>query len=102
MEAMELYSLIPYGKKNAITRAELMTKTGMQDRQIRDIISYIRINSHAICSTSKGAGYYRPANRQELQEFIDETENRAKSTFAILKTAKAELRRDYHQLEFGF
>lgn len=100
--AKDMYDYLPIGKKNAISKEELVKITGMNERSVREMIAEIRMSYGAVCSTSTSKGYYKPASKQELQEFIDETERRAKSTFAILKIAKEEMNRNYGQLEFGF
>lgn len=100
--ARDMYDYIPCGKKNAISKERLVEITGLNERTVREMIAEIRMNIGTVCSTSTSKGYYKPSSRQELQEFIDETERRAKSTFAILKIAKEEMNKSYGQLEFGF
>lgn len=62
--------LLPIGKENAITTQELMRISGCgSSRELRQRIALERERGAIICSGS-GRGYWKPKNRQEIQEFI--------------------------------
>lgn len=66
-----IMSLLPVGKENAISTAELVRLVGCGSaRDLQERIAYERNHGAIICSGS-GSGYWRPKNRQEIQEFID-------------------------------
>lgn len=69
-------NLIPYGKEKAITRSELVTLTGFNDRKVRDIIADLRKNEIFICSTSGQKGYWKATKREELEDLANEFHDR--------------------------
>ena len=72
--------LLPIGKENAITTDELMRMSGCgSSRELRQRISSERERGAIICSGA-GRGYWKPKNRQEIQEFIKTLKNKVKST----------------------
>lgn len=85
--------ILPTGKANAVSSEDLMYKVGLHSiRALRADISKSRIAGQIIaCDTTTG-GYYIPADREELTEFVRIIEARAKSTLAVLKSAKMKLR----------
>lgn len=91
----KIYDMLPVGEQNAISRRELMRRTGYSDRKLRLAITEERKAGALILSSVDGAkgGYYRyePGNATELRRFIASMSRRAKSTFYVLKAAKAEL-----------
>lgn len=93
-EGVSLRDLIPTGSENAISTADLMSKAGFVDkRTLRMNIRRLRISGEVILSTTKNkGGYYRPKNKGELRKFIRQEENRAKSIFYALKTARRMLK----------
>lgn len=69
--------LLPIGKENAITTQELMRISGCgSSRELRQRIALERERGAIICSGS-GRGYWKPKNRQEIQEFIKTMDARA-------------------------
>lgn len=82
-----ILELIPYGKNKAIAKGTLVDLTGFNERKIRKIVSELR-DYYVIVSSSGGKGFYRPTNRREVQEFIDENTRRAKKIFTMIQTAK--------------
>lgn len=56
---MHIEELIPFGRKNAVSRYELSSKTGLSDRHVRDAIASVR-KKIPIVSMNDGSGYYRP------------------------------------------
>lgn len=72
--------LLPIGKENAITTQELMRISGCgSSRELRQRIALERERGAIICSGS-GRGYWKPKNRQEIQEFIKTMDARAWNT----------------------
>jgi|GEM_PF-1822617 len=57
------------GPERAITRNELMRKTGLELRELRRMIQRER-RHHIICGKTTGeGGYYRPASREQIKEY---------------------------------
>ena len=96
-----IIDLIPVGRDNAISRkllVQLCVNNGLidgnrspasQDRQMRKLIEKARLD-YVILNLSDGNGYYRVSREdlQDLQRYIRQGENRAKSTFRSLTMAK--------------
>lgn len=85
---MDITAFIPRGKENAISRDELMTATGLPDRQIRNLIHEARRDA-LVLSLSEG-GYYLPTENEinEVEEFYKRESKRAKSIFWTLKSCR--------------
>jgi len=68
---MNIIGLIPYGRDNAIPRAELARMVGLSDRKLRVLIREIRSKWTAIepfiCSTSEDKGYWLSNNTEEIR-----------------------------------
>ncbi len=98
-EAQErIYSLIPLGKDNAISRELLRAYTDMSDRKIRKIIHELRINGRVICSDSSCKGYWRPTKRKEVEEFIEQMESYGKQCINAGKSAREYMKAHEDQL----
>lgn len=86
-----LYNDIPIGKHNAVTRAQLCKKWGVDDRTVRLRIAALRAedngDDYIIVSHSRGgvSGYWRTDQADEIQHFFNETKKRAINTFKPLK-----------------
>ena len=93
---IKLKNSIPTGRENAIKTRDLMQLNGYLDkRKLRMDIRRLRIEGEVILSsTQKGGGYYRPKDKEELRRFIRQEENRAKSIFYSLKTARKLLKEE--------
>lgn len=75
--------LLPIGKENAITTQELMRISGCgSSRELRQRIALERERGAIICSGS-GRGYWKPKNRQEIQEFIKTMDARAWNRYQL-------------------
>lgn len=85
----KVLDMIPFGRKNAISRENLCRATGMSDRAVREAISILR-REHCILNNQDGNGYYRPFMQDEyyVEEFLKQESRRAKSIFWSLKGAK--------------
>lgn len=73
---------VPYGKENAVSRAELCKLTGYDDRRIRDEIkkanNMLEEQNEAIISSSGKRGYWRTNDIKELEEYERECRNRCR------------------------
>lgn len=98
---MEIVDLIPYGKKNAISRKILLIKSIEEglidskhrdaDREMRRLMSESRFKGNPILYSVEGEGYYRPTEEEisELRAYVKTEEHRAKTILASLNSAKA-------------
>jgi len=82
------------GKENAIGAKELCDRLGFgRTRDLQYQICRERQAGAVILSTCQdGGGYFLPENDQEVRQFIRTLENRAKNTFAALRSARGFLR----------
>ena len=76
---VDVINYIKPGRANAVTRAQLVSLTGMDDRQVRDEIKRLRDSGEFIISTSRASGYWFAETDEEVQRFLDESERRTKS-----------------------
>lgn len=84
--------ILPTGKQNAVKSDELMRITGFHSiRAMRADIARSRTEGQIIACDTQTGGYYLPADREELTEFVKIIEARAKSTLYMLKSAKRKL-----------
>lgn len=91
MDSKDLISFIPVGKPNAIRSEDLARLVGAKGiRQLQDMIASARLQGCLICSGC-GAGYWRPANREELRSFVRTVEARALNTLKVCRGAKERL-----------
>ena len=97
---MNILDYIPYGRENAISRAKLREKTGLNDSAMRQEIAKARRNT-VILNLQDGRGYYRTTNKAEIEKFIKQEEHRAKSIFYNLQGARQELQRLETQMYFA-
>lgn len=80
-----LANVIPYGRRNAISRAALAARLGMSDRQMRKAVEDARSEGLIILCECNGRGYYQSDDLNEIQtQYVQDT-NRA---MAILKRRK--------------
>ncbi len=87
-----IMGLLPVGKENAISTADLVRLTGCKSaRDLQERIAYERNHGAVICSGS-GRGYWKPKNRQEIQEFVGTMDARALNTLRAAKSARAALK----------
>ncbi len=78
---------IPMGKKNAISVQQLAELSGAHsESSLRKDIAELRKSGELICSSS--CGYYRPATRAELADFIKRMESHAIGVFQAIKSAR--------------
>ena len=85
---------IPIGAENAITRAELARKWGVNDRTARERIAALRADDngdgYVIVSHSHGGvrGYYRTNDPETIKRYVNEVHSRARNTFLPLRKAR--------------
>lgn len=86
--------ILQTGKGNAISAHDLCTYLGFESvRELQHEIARERKAGAVILSTCQdGGGYFIPENNQEVRQFIRTLENRAKNTFAALRSARGLLR----------
>ena len=88
----QIAGLLPFGKENAVTTQELMRLTGCGSaRELQQRIAYERERGAVICSGS-GKGYWRPKDRQEIEQFIKTMKARALNTLKAVRSARRALR----------
>lgn len=76
------------GKENAMTMEQLKPLTGKSEREITKAVQDER-KRHLICSkTTNGGGYYRPANKAEITEYIQLQEGRIAQHAVSLRLAR--------------
>ena len=82
---------IPFGRSQAITKADLARLWHCDEREARAQVARLRLetSTDAILSTShQPPGYWRSSDPDEIAAFIRETESRARNTFMSLKGAR--------------
>lgn len=85
---IKITSLLPVGKKNAISTEQLMILSGCHSaRELQQRIARERSKGAVICSGS-GRGYWLPQDRKEIEEFCKTMESRAKNIFNATKSAR--------------
>lgn len=73
---VDLLSLIPEGRENAISRETLRRLTGLDDRKIRLEIKRLISQGHVILSSSSAKGYWQSDDTAEIERFIRESDHR--------------------------
>jgi hypothetical protein len=76
---INIIDYIPYGKENAISRADLVTLTGLDDRTVRGAINRLRADGELILSSSHRAGYWRSDNPAEIESYLRECDSRCRT-----------------------
>ncbi len=89
---MQLLDSLPRGRANAITRRELLERTGLSDRALRRELHDLRVAGELICSITPPGGFFRPADETEINGFVVSMTNRARSTFAAASAARRALK----------
>lgn len=79
-----VYNLLLYGKQNAKTRKELVKRTGVCDREVRESIERLR-RKYIILNDQDGTGYYLSENIREIIRYYMQEFKRAISILARLK-----------------
>lgn len=74
-----LAKLIPFGRRNAISRGALAGKLGMTDRQMRKAVEEARKDGLIILCECNGRGYWQSNDLVEMQQQYRQDTNRALS-----------------------
>ena len=84
------------GKENAISSRKLAELLGCKSvRELQELIALERAAGNVILSTCcEGGGYFLPANRAEVLEFIKTLESRGRNTLAALGSARRYLEQE--------
>ncbi len=78
---------IKEGAENFVSLRDLISLTGLKDRELRRCIEEMRRSGIVIISGQNG-GYYFPQDAGELSRYINRESKRARSLFYTLKTAR--------------
>ena len=98
---------IPIGAENAIKRAELARKWGVNDRTARERIAALRADDngdgYVIVSHSRGGvhGYYRTNDTETIRRYVNEVHSRAVNTFLPLRKARRVLIQNENRELYG-
>lgn len=84
----DILALISTGRENAKHGGEIAPLLGMNTRELRKHLEYLRRNGVVIIGDVHN-GYYFPHDLYELESYIRQEEARAKSTLYTLKSARA-------------
>ena len=84
-----ILDMIPEGRENAVSMADLARVLKVEERQIRKIVFDARIDGTVICGTA--AGYYKPATEAEIREYIAIAGSRSISGLKALRAARKKL-----------
>ena len=85
---MMIVDLLPRGKENAISTAELLQASGAANvRELRKMIANERKAGEIIASISTG-GYYIPTDIKELEEFVRTLDSKARSIMVAVQSAR--------------
>lgn len=88
----QIAGLLPFGRENAVTTEQLVRMTGCRSaRELQQRIAYEREHGAIICSGS-GRGYWRPKDRQEIEQFIKTMKARALNTLKVIRSARQALK----------
>lgn len=82
---MNIIDYIPYGRENAVSRQELVMRTGMSDRAVRKAIQLLREDGEIILSSSHGKGYWRSDSASEIGRYIAENKSRIRKLYKTNK-----------------
>jgi hypothetical protein len=88
----EIVNYIPYGKDNAISREQLMYKTGLADRQVRHKIELARRAGALINNDQDGSGYYQSIDLDALARQYKQDTARAMAILNRRSTVRKILR----------
>lgn len=93
---MDIINYIPKGRKNAVTREQLIILTGLCDRRVRREIAKAR-REYVIINLQNNRGYYQPdmndlADVSEIRQYVEQETHRLKSIGWSLKSARMALK----------
>lgn len=85
-----ILSSLGEGERNGIKTPELSSRVGIEVREMRRIIEYIRRKGVVIIADRNG--YYFPENVYEVERYAKQEERRAKSSLYTSKSARTLLK----------
>lgn len=68
--AERVKGLIPYTKDMAVTASHLMLYTGLSFRDLKQIISFLRIDNKICSKETDGGGYWYAESDDDIREFV--------------------------------
>lgn len=85
-----IFDLLPVGAEYAISRRQLSQITGLPDRRLRRKIAEERKAGLLILSSTAevGGGYFRPADTQELRQWVAMMTAHINATLAVIRAAQ--------------
>lgn len=86
------------GQKNAISKQEIVRRTGLNERVVRNFIAELRDDGYLIISTSQSKGYYFPSSKSEAEHFVNEMEKRGRKCFAAVSFARQWIKQNEDQM----
>lgn len=92
MQTFNIVDLIPKGRENAITRENLRTITGLNDRTLRQEIEDARSKGALIFNEQDGNGYYTSDEISDIARQYRQNENRAMSILVQQKYLRRRLK----------
>ena len=96
-----IVELLPKGKENAISTADLSKAVGVSNiRELRKLVANERKAGEIIASSNNG--YFIPANIREIEEFVHTLDSKARSIMVALQSARKLLKNavDENQVSF--
>ena len=91
---MDIFKYIPYGKENAVTRAQLCSMTGLPDRQNRKLIELAQRRGCIILNDQDGKGYYTTTDPDVLIRYYRQEYGRALATLRKITPLRRRLRKE--------
>ena len=98
----DYWASLPIGKENAISYTELVELWGISKRNVRCRLHRLSQqdngDGYVLIRSSKGKGFYRTDDRDEIAAYRREVYNRARHTFAPFRKIDRILGHDENQL----
>lgn len=101
LQESTLNAVRPRGRKHEITGAQLQRVIGLKPRsekagaEMRSVIHALRVKGYPICVNGKG--YFWPADRAELDAYLEDFEARIQDQQKALNGMRANLAYEYQE-----
>ncbi len=93
---MNILDIIPFGRENSISTADLARLLQAEERTVRATISRLRQQGYIICSNSDSSlgrtGYFQPRSKEELETFVNVETARIRTHRAAIAPALRKLK----------